>query len=457
MSVLSGPRDVNWIACIDFGTALSKVAMVAAIDREELQRDHIKPLFLVDVPGQKSFLLPSLIFVTERHLLFGREAEEAAVRSQASGREALVSPKQYLSTHDAEDFDQKLAPEIDPTGRFSARDLLRLYLGYLLKTAGDDAKQQGLPWPVPLRVGRPAWRAKRAEHGEGTLKSIVRDGFALVDQLGSALSARGGLAHHSALRALASLTPITPTEERRIFKLSNGTASVLEATAVAAGTVRAGGRRVVAVADIGAGTSDFGAFMTGLPGRNVLAEIRGSSRILHEAGDYLDMQLRRQILNKAGLLPDDPAARGASNRLRANARRNKEILFSEGILTVEVGDDLLEVTVREFLADKYVIGFARKLRDKFHETLSIAVSCARSYSPRGLRAPVEILLTGGGHVLPMVRELFERPSVPWSYREAAPDLAERPEDIAFNSVRRQLAVAIGGAIRDLPVVTASVG
>lgn len=196
--------------------------------------------------------------------------------------------------------------------------------------------------------------------------------------------------------------------------------------------------------------------MTGRPNRNVLAEIRGSSRILHKAGDYLDMQLRRYIIDKAGLLPDDPAARGASNRLRANARRNKETLFSDGRLTVQVGEDLLEVTSQEFLADKYVIGFAAQLRDEFHETLKIAVSCARSYSPPGFQAPVEILLTGGGHVLPMVRELLEAPSVSWSYREAAPDLAERPEDIAFHSVRRQLAVAIGGAVRDLPVIVASV-
>jgi len=168
------------------------------------------------------------------------------------------------------------------------------------------------------------------------------------------------------------------------------------------------------------------------------------------------MQLRRYFLGKAGLLSDDPAARGASNRLRANARRNKEILFSEGRLTVQVGDDLLDVTAPEFLADKYVVGFGTRLRDKFHETLKVAVSCAQSYSPRGFQAPVEILLSGGGHVLPMVRALFEAPSVSWVYREAAPDLAERPEDIAFQSVRRQLAVAIGGAVRDLPVIVASV-
>jgi hypothetical protein len=44
--------------------------------------------------------------------------------------------------------------------------------------------------------------------------------------------------------------------------------------------------------------------------------------------------------------------------------------------------------VQEFQADKYVTGFATQLREEFHETLKIAVSCARSYSPRGFQAPV---------------------------------------------------------------------
>jgi molecular chaperone DnaK (HSP70) len=457
MSFLSSRRDNNWIACIDFGTALSKAAIVAAIDREDLRPDCIKPLYLVDMPRDRSFLLPSLIFVTDENVLFGREAEQAAIRAETSGRHALVSPKQYLSTHDPEDFDAQLSPDIDPTGKFTAKDLLRLYLGHLLERIAHDAKEQGLPWPVPLRVARPAWKVERVDRGERTLKELVRDGFALVDELGSILSSKGGVPHGIAIRALSRLKPMTEAQERRIFRLSHGSASVLEATAVAAGTVRANGRRIIAVADIGAGTSDFAAFMTGRPGYNVLAEVSGSSRILHKAGDFLDMQLHRFILNKAGLLENAPAARGPLNRLRANARRNKEKLFSEGSLAVELtDDDLLEVTAEEFLADKHVAGFAEQLREEFHETLKIAVTCARNYSPHGFQAPVEILLTGGGHVLPMVRSLYERPSIEWTYRHAAPDLAERPEDIAFHSLRRQLAVAIGGAVRDQPPIVAVV-
>lgn len=459
MTLISHRRDPNWIACIDFGTALSKVAMIATMDRDGLRPDHVKPL-RVTSSTQQPYLLPSIVFVTDfvtdRHLLFGQAALDAAIRSGDGGRQALVSPKQYLSTHDPEDFDEPLPSEIDPTGRFSARGLLRLFLAHLLERVGDDAKQQGLPWPVRVRVARPAWQAQRAVQGEKALKELVRDGFALVDKLGSTLSAAGGVPHRAALNALAGLTSLTNSQEQRIFKLDRGSASVLEATAAAAATIRESGRRVVAVADIGAGTSDFGAFMTGLPGRNVLAELEGSSRVLREAGDFLDMQLRRYILNKAGLLPDDPAARGVSNRLRARARGNKERLFSEGSLTVEIGEDFFEVTAQEFLADQQVVGFAKRLRDQFHETLKVAVSCAENNSPRGGQTPVEILLTGGGHNLPMVRALFDAPSVPWLYCEAAPDFAERPEDLDFYPVRRQLVVAIGGAVRDLPVVTARV-
>src|SRR5262249_29192630 len=120
----------------------------------------------------------------------------------------------------------------------------------------------------------------------------------------------------------------------------------------------------------------------------------------------------------------------------------------------EVGDDTLDVTVADFLSDRHVAAFSERLRDRFHATLSIAVSCAQNYrQPNGSGTHVEIMLTGGGHALPMVRALHEKPSVDWRYTPPAPDLAERSEDIDFQSVRRQLAVAIGGAMRDLPTQT----
>jgi len=59
---------------------------------------------------------------------------------------------------------------------------------------------------------------------------------------------------------------------------------------------------------------------------------------------------------------------------------------------------------------------------------------------------------GGGHALPMVRLLATDPSVEWTYLDAAPELPrEMSEDMRI--VRRQLAVAIGGAVKDLPRMT----
>jgi hypothetical protein len=101
--------------------------------------------------------------------------------------------------------------------------------------------------------------------------------------------------------------------------------------------------------------------------------------------------------------------------------------------------------------------FVRKLRDAFHHVLTAAVECARQYPQphNGGSTPVEILLTGGGHALPMVRLLADDPSVEWMYQAAAPELPrEMSEDMKI--VRRQLAVAIGGAVRDLPRMTVPV-
>ncbi|MGH6815629.1 MAG: hypothetical protein ACREC6_07990 [Hyphomicrobiaceae bacterium] len=459
MPLLTAKRDPHWIGCIDFGTAFSKCALVQAVDRAALQSEHVRPLSIGIGRASQSlnrYLLPSVVFVGDDRLLFGQDAESAALDAEQTGRYAFVSSKQYLSTRDFAELDRKLPQDIDPAAKFTPRDLLQLFLAYLLERAGNDAVEQSLPWPVPLRVARPAWDPPRAWEGEKILKALVLDAFALIDKLGSKLSAEGGLPQKAALAALRKLSSEYRIKEDKIFKLtSNGSASVPEATAVAAGAIRDTGRRVVVVADVGGGTSDFGAFMTGLPRRHVVAEILGSSRILLEAGDYLDRELRRYILSAVGPLADDPVARLDVDRLRRRARRNKEDLFSYKELVVQIGGDQPEISLERFLSDRPIQAFARRLRKRFLDTLQLAVSCAESFrQPNGSEPPVEIMLTGGGHALPMVRALYEKPGIPWKYVESSVDLVERPEDLDYLDVRPQLAVAIGGAMRDLPIQTA---
>jgi molecular chaperone DnaK (HSP70) len=462
MSSLKAPRNKGWVGCIDFGTALSKVAMVKRKPRSQLTDSDIVAL-RVGVGGKNDLLLPSLIFITDDgRLLFGEKAHDAALRGERVGREAFVSPKQYLSTHEFEDLDERMKPSIDPTGKYTARGLLALFLAHLLVQAGHAAAAAKLPWPVPLRIARPAWERERAEIGEQTLAKLVLHAFAIADILGGRLSAVSGLSRDDALSALSQVNADEalrdPSGFPDVFERRNkkDSASVLEATAVAAGSIRETGRRVVAVADIGGGTSDFGAFMTGLPGRDVLGEITGSSFVLSQAGDHLDMLLTSHILNKAGIDRDAPAGEAAARKLRSVQRANKEALFAEGAVRVRLGDDVETVTEQVFLADPRVKAFEQKLREAFHGALTAAVECAQQYAQPNGGGPtkVEILLTGGGHALPMVRLLATEPSVEWTFETAAPELPARPP--MSEAVRRQLAVAIGGAVKDLPRMTAPV-
>jgi hypothetical protein len=428
--------------------------MVRAIDREELARDDIQALPIAEGPdytAANEWLLPSVLFITEDKILFGEEAQRMAIRSHGSAREAFSSPKQYLSTHDYAQYDAYLPKEADPTGEFTARKLLRLFMAHLLERAGAHAAASGLPWPVPLRLARPAWDRQRAKAGERLLQDLVIAGFALVDELGAALSAGGGLAHKKAHAALKKADKPAGISNDIFVLARNGSASVLEATAVAANSVRKRGRRVVVVADVGGGTSDFGSFMTPIRGRKTIATVNGSSHILKEAGDYLDMQLLRLILDRAGYVPSHPAARGAERQLLAEARGNKEALFINGVLTVQLGEEIVEVELRDFLADQKVQDFGQRLRERFHKTLLSAQACAEeNRSAKGLTPPIEIMLTGGGHALPMVQDLLKNPGLPGLYAETAPQLLEDDEPFPFDGVRRQLAVAIGGAMCDLP-------
>src|SRR5262249_62361200 len=103
-------------------------------------------------------------------------------------------------------------------------------------------------------------------------RSLVLQAFAIADALGDRLSATKGLTHKEARSTLAKVMSNehfhNPAAYARLFELSTrGSSSVLEATAVAAGSIRETGRRVIAVADIGGGKARFEAFKNGEPRR----------------------------------------------------------------------------------------------------------------------------------------------------------------------------------------------
>lgn len=466
MSMLTAPRNRDWIGCIDFGTAMSKAAAVKRKPRTELTNADVKPLAIGVRDGLGSLnnlLLPSVIYVDDqgKGILFGEEAEKAARRGERRGRRAFVSPKQYLSVCDPEALDELLDEDIDPIGRYTPRKLLALFLAHLLVQAGRAAATAGVPWPVPLRIARPAWDDERAKAGELALRALVLEAFAIVDALGGQLSEAGGVPHDAARAALSAAMKDkrfrNPAAFPDVFEVSsNHSASVLEATAAAAGAIGDTGRRVIVVADIGGGTSDFGAFMTGLPGRGVLSEVNQSAGILRLAGDRLDELLECYILAQARIGSNNPGSRSVVARVRANQRAYKELLFTSGEVVIELIDDYLTVTKDAFLADPGVQNFRNLLRSTFRRTLEHAVACAREHPLEGHATPIKILLTGGGRSLPMVQEFLLDPPLQVQLGEALPEIPEGQLDESFLAVRAQLAVAIGGAVLDLPRQTAPV-
>lgn len=453
---LIASRDTSAIGCLDFGTAFSKVAIVDAERTDDLDERSVYMLPIGESISNNPLLLPSLLFVSDDGVLFGQAAEREARRQEARGRSAFMSPKQHLSTYALDSLDDPLPSDIDPQGAYTARKLITLYLAFMVRRAEWAAVKLKAPWPVPFRVARPAWDAERAQWGEEVLRDMVRYALLLSERFDRELLASEALPHSQINAAFNELPASAVRPDEEVFVVSEqDSVTVSEATAVGAGSIRPRGRRVVVVADIGGGTSDFAAFMTGLPGRNILAEISGSANVLREAGDFLDMQLRRILSEKAGLLPDDPAARGAMAVLRARQRQLKETLFLEGRLIQDFGDFSIQLAVEEFLGDERVKEFADRLRRTFLKTADLAISCAKSFSPPGHRVKVEILATGGGHALPMVSDMVSTLPGDWEYTRIRPEIFRtRDSQKAEDFIR--LAVAIGGAVRELPKETAPI-
>lgn len=459
MSSGSKARQSDWIGCIDFGTSFSKLAVVRAVPKDELDAGDIRVLAIGEregFPVANAQLLASSVYIHDKKIVFGDEAERDGIRNADREHYTFTSLKQYLSTHELSELDVPLPKNIDPTGKYTARKALKLFLAHLLYQAKSVSTAAELPWPIPLRVARPAWDQARAAQGEAALRQIVTEAMALTDILGEALSRAGGITHRKIFNALRKAAD-GPYEEAAIFELDERgeNASVLEATAVAAASIKNNGRRVVLVVDIGGGTSDFGVFVTGLPGRAVISELQKGSQILHKAGDHLDMLLRGYILEKLHYVDDDAASRGTGRELRRRQRVHKEELFKSGTLLVRVGDDVLQMSVDEFVTSEGVLAFSQQLRERFMLSLQEAVQYARNCSRPGWRTPIEILFTGGGNMLPMVRALAEQPPYDWDYKISEPDFDNWPA-LGENAFSRQLVVAVGGAMLELPKVTAPV-
>ncbi len=110
------------------------------------------------------------------------------------------------------------------------------------------------------------------------------------------------------------------------------------------------------------------------------------------------------------------------------------------------------MTVDEFVNSEGVQAFSEQLSEKFACSLEKAVEWAQRSSRPAMRIPIEFLFTGGGNTLPMVRALATYTPYDWDYNMSEPDFDSWPA-LSENASSRQLVVAVGGAMLELPKVT----
>ncbi len=402
----------------------------------------------------------SLLFAADGQIYFGSLAVRKSLEVHGSPQRRLDSLKRWLTTGEQSELDQVSLPRaFNQTGtEFSLADAIALMFAHILRLTHDYLRGQygdELLDNVVYRFTRPVFGPDRGRWVDQQMTGAIAAGLQLERRLGTSYtgSIDAGLAR-KLLDALspkaASLRCISPQ-------------GVLEP--VAAGILvlsQVPNRRfLAAIMDIGAGTTDIALFAgiqpDGLPTVDRV-HTHGIPVSVTKAGDYIDGLLAKII------------EEGAQDRLTArdhieielNIRRWKEDIFKfqEAIPTLSGGRRLARITLHIFTRVRGFQAMQQELIDSLFGVLRSAEEIIDSYAT--LMAPplfrpvdnIEIIPCGGGANLPVFREIAGRYWESWpSGRRLGFDVQKPiPADGNYDESFPQLAVALGGALRDQPVV-----
>ena len=463
LSLLTTKPDPNWLACVDFGTALSKICIVRRHKPGTTSTHHIRPLEIgLQVGGQRSSLLaPSTLYIVQDRIYFGDQALEKHAQHGDPSRQCFQSPKQVLSEMAAGALDTPPPASQDPKQSFKRSELMALLLAQLVWRAHGAAQKVSMGTLPKLRFARPAWQSEHASCGEEQLLKLFARAFAIASTLRERLVDADGLDSAYARQVLNQVkddTNLLPLLMRRVEVEDDvqdciDRGFVPEATAVAAAAIRPDKRkrRVLVVVDVGAGTSDFGAFIT-VPGDGSgrISELQRARRVVLRGGNFIDEQVVAFLKDKAGLVEGMPSAIGPLARLRREATRIKEDLFAFEEVDEELGNgQFVSARLAELLEREPIKSFGNELWEKFMATLTVATEFTR-----GLTNPphsIEVILTGGGKGLPMVQDLINRAQRQSNYPVTLTDTTPIwIADTNWSQLFPQLAVAIGGAMPNMP-------
>lgn len=442
----------DWTLCIDFGTAFSKAAAAPVGAWSNFEPGRVRPLVLsgADATGN-AFLLDSAVFVDDDRVLFGRAAVERADALVNSKRMALRSFKTLLSVSDLDRALNANAPAgVDPHRVFQMRDLVVLYLAYLLasidRAVQGDAQLQSAT-SISRRYAAPAWRAGDSAGMHSVIMRLFSEAEAFRQAAGEKLLAPQGM-------PLKKISDALPAAESDAQPVQMGL--VYEATGAAAYTsigLPDSGSHLIVV-DMGAGTTDIAALAHN---RGEVEELTEARVTLKQAGDFIDRIVANIVLDasKWARAPEEQA--DLWRLLMTHMRDIKESLFHDGRAVLRHDGRAINIAMRDVERDKDFKLFLKELTKAYEESLRIVRHSAAAQK----RRTVQTIAVGGGASAPFIQDLLRlKPggNVSAEPRPATPEWAYAPEFQGnLAPVFPQLAIAIGGALAPDSMLATSSG
>lgn len=408
--------------CIDFGTSSIRAAFRDANDGL-----HVIPLGkLANERRLDGASLMSEISVDRRNgsLALG---EKAFMLSRGNSRDVYFKSSAKLWLKDPGMLSQIEVPEFGLTREHLLVGLLAYAFNVTLE-ANSQLRLQG-----NVRVAHPIWEKDKQDGANLALLKIAAKAIALAES--------------------GFQNPLPVATLKRVFSsigeaesVSSGV-DVIEPIAAAQQLIphQQNLRKIVAVVDVGAGTTDLGLFVYKEPsatkgrklGQSAIVPLTQARSVI-KAGNLVDHVLLRMLFAKVRRLsPED------KREAEAEVRRLKEQLFKDGRLT-HLG---CTIEQRELEQDEELQEFARDVRANLEDMITdnSAMIKATTVSLAYQVPYVEIIMAGGGASLSFLVQKLREPMTGdgfnVEFRVVMPEVTGLRQ---YEASIGRLAVALGG-------------
>ena len=412
-SVGAPAQNSDVILCLDFGTAKSKAFAARDVGDGEPDLFDLGIGNLDEDLDGSVFSVASTLWVDDSGRVFvGSEAVRKSELAPLEERARIESLKQFISQANSPNEVQStsLTQEEDPfRSGLTHEHALLLYLGYLTDISLVCLENKGFTRLSRRRFALPCWEEGQRAWAAEYLGNLVARAQVVADTFQgrwkSGLGIREVMAVCDATRqhadSLRQLVDEVPDAKPSFAQRWGG---VLEPIASASARMYAEfqtDRKLMFVADIGAGTTDVALFWVVQDNKGRRAfPVSGTTKALRMAGDHLDRALLKLLLDKGNIEPR--LARRAETKLRLGGlQRLKEALYTNGsVQTRLINDALVTVTQDEFENSPLVSAFNAQLIDLVKAVMDTLDPSWALHAER-----ITLVLSGGGSTLPAASSL----------------------------------------------------